>query len=94
MEQSKKNNKVINIMLIYHAHQMDLLILISDSKLTLLQHVIQFHMTLFKNISQTPDFRNHVICYTLMEIADPLNLLDKSHYYVRNIRNIIQLYSK
>ena len=64
-------NQVINIMLIYHTRQMDLLILISNSKLTLLQRVIQFHMTLSKNISQTTNFRSHVICYTLMEIAYP-----------------------
>ena len=57
-------NQVINIMLIYHARQLDLLLLISNSKLTLLQHVTQFHMTLSKNISQTPNFKTRVICHT------------------------------
>ena len=57
-------NQVINIMLIYHARQLDLLLLISNSKLTLLQHVTQFHMRLSKNISQTPNFKTRVICYT------------------------------
>ena len=51
-------------MLIYHARQLDLLLLISNSKLTLLQHVTQFHMTLSKNISQTPNFKTRVICHT------------------------------
>ena len=66
-------DQVINIMLIYHARQIYLLILILNSKLTLPQHVIQFHMTLSKNISQTPNFRNHVICYTLVRVGRPIH---------------------